>query len=164
MSSGSSPSSVRASFGVRQPPATDALRDVSSNCSLLRTGSSYARTASPSMPNNGSNRWLSVSSSMRSSGAIVPSRHCANPVVADARFGSLVFNIDTGTPKIAAISSTISSRPVRSFGGNDIGCNVRSALVKINLPTLSVPRSVSLIATSRRSSSSSLGSPLTTPT
>ena len=78
---------------------------------------------------------------LRRSGRIVVCFHDAKPTVALARFGSFALSIDTGTPNTAAISSTICSRPARSFGGNESGLRSMSAVVVRKRPVRFEPRS-----------------------
>ena len=84
----------------------------------------------------------------------------AKPTDALARFGSFAFSIETGTPNTAAISSTISVRPARSFGGKPIGLRSMSADIVRKRPVRFVPRSFSSICTSSRSISAGSATPL----
>ena len=97
---------------------------------------------------------------MRMSGRTLVAFQEAKPTVALARFGSFAFSIDTGTPNTAAISSTICSRPIMSFGENDRGLMSMSAVAVRNRPVRRVPRSFESICASSRSISSGDASPL----
>ena len=91
---------------------------------------------------------------------MVVSRHEEKPVFALARFGSFAFSIETGTPKTAAISSMISSRPPRSFGGNESGLMSISAVATMKRPALREPSSLAESAASNARMSASLAPPL----
>ena len=95
-------------------------------------------------------------------GRIVVSFQVAKPTVALARFGSFARSIDTGTPNTAAISSTISSRPCKSFGGNWSGLRSTCPVIARKRPVLFVPRSFVSTCAVKRSSSSSLALPCVT--
>ena len=86
--------------------------------------------------------------------------HDAKPTCADARFGSFAFSIETGTPNTAAISSMISVRPARSFGGKPIGLRSTSDDIVRKRPVRFLPRNFSSIWTSSRSISFGSATPL----